>query len=206
METYKFGGQPQSTLYRPPCWGRSYEDGNRECRSCPVQGSCRDEIVRMNVNRPMYNPNPYQPYLPPSPFTQQQQHVQAPVPVPTYQPPSGISGIRRIAPMTGAPTQQPVQMPMPAVQPTSVPYGYGWMQDPMHYYVHTMPPPLRTQMPGESFSQRMVKNIGLAMLESIFASMFLAVRQMVWEPQLDQRIVDVGPLPPPQAPPNPPQP
>jgi hypothetical protein len=47
----------------------------------------------------------------------------------------------------------------------------------------------------------MVKNIGLAMLESLFANMFLSVRQMMWSPEPQYR--DVVPLS--QPVPQPPQ-
>ena len=210
METYKFG-TPSTAIQRPPCWGRSFEEGNRECRSCSVQGSCKDEIVRQNVNRPMYQPTA-QPYYQPTQYQQPVPYQQpAPVPVPQYQPPMAISSLRRAVtsiPVQSYPATTPQQVPqvpqVPQQPQTQVPYGYGWIQDPMHYYVHTTPPPLRPQMNGESFSQRMVKNIGLAMLESMFASLFLAVRQMVWEPVVKPpRVVDV--TPPPQNHPTQPQ-
>jgi hypothetical protein len=92
--------------------------------------------------------------------------------------------------------QQPQQMMMPPnpMPQTSIPYGYGWVQDPMHRYIHTTPPVFRAQMPGESFGERMVKNIGLSMLESLFSTMFLSVRQMVWGPEVRPQTIDAVPI------------
>jgi hypothetical protein len=51
-------------------------------------------------------------------------------------------------------------------------------------------------MGEESFMERVVKNAGLAMLESFFGQCFLAVRQMVLPPQPPQpKVIDVQPQP-----------
>lgn len=200
MDVYRFGGQTAPTPQKPPCWGKSFEDGNRECRGCGFQGSCRDEVIRASMNRTVYPQVPqYQPY-----FQQQAPQVQypqipvaPPVQVPQYQPPQQSVLFSRLS--RAAPQQQPQMMPqmmMPQIQnqQTSIPYGYGWVPDPMHHYVHTTPPVFRAQMPGESFGERMVKNIGLSMLESLFATMFLSVRQMVWGPEIRPQVIDAVPV------------
>jgi hypothetical protein len=72
------------------------------------------------------------------------------------------------------------------------------MQDPLYYTIHAAPPPMRPQLQGEGFFDRVVKNAALSMMESFFASMFLAVRQMIWAPDPEPprgQVVDVTPHP-----------
>lgn len=202
MLQYQYGSV--NAQAKPACWGRSYEEGNRECRNCGFQGSCKDEIIRAAVNRPqMYQPPQYpqyQQYQPPIPVPQVQ--------VPQYQPPQPTFA-RSLTNWQPQPQPQPQVMQQglarTAINPAqAIPYGYGWLNDPMHYYIHTTPPPQRPQLPGETFMGRVVKNAGLAMMESFFASMFLAVRQMTWAPEPEY--IDVVPVPQQQPVPIPPPP
>jgi hypothetical protein len=154
---------PQSIVERPRCWGRSYDDATRECRGCGFQVSCKDEIIKMNVNRPVVPAyfQPSQPYTTPQPVqpvTYQQQAQRAPTLQQTIQQP------------------QQVQRFYPLLE------HYGWMQDPLYYHLSATPPPVRQQMQGESFVERVMKNAGLSMLEALFGQCFLAVRQMVFPP------------------------
>jgi len=49
-------------------------------------------------------------------------------------------------------------------------------------------------MPGESFFERVMKNVGLAMLEAVAMQGLLAVRQMVLPPEAkSSNIIDVTP-------------
>ena len=105
-----------------------------------------------------------------------------------YRPPSA-------APMMPAQT-----IPMPAPVPVQHPVQmsaldwYGRFQDPLHYSLMTAPPPYRPQMPGESFFERVMKNVGLAMLEAVAMQGLLAVRQMVLPPEAkSSNIIDVTP-------------
>lgn len=211
MEEYRFGANQAA----PRCWGKNYTEGDRECRGCGFQESCKSEIIRNGVNRqPMYQtavPQQFQQYP-----QQPAPHVQ----VPSYQPPARVPSRFFVGgPQTNqyAPPQ-PVYQPQQAYQQPQYPpqyqqqqyappqnqqYGYGWVNDPMHHYVHSIPPPHRPQMPGESFGERMVKNIGLSMMESLFANMFLSIRQMMWTPEQQNPYVDAVPLT--QPVPQPPQ-
>jgi hypothetical protein len=179
---------------RPRCWGQSFNSEDPECRRCAFQASCRDQVIRMNVNRqvqvpqapapvsptqqyfqnfqqPVYNP---QPYLPSAPVAQQATVpvVQAPQPPPQ---PVRVQAPIPPRPMTPVAPQQPAPI-----------FGandwYGRVQDPMMYHIGAAPPPYRPQMEGESFFERVSKNVGLAMMEGFFGQLFLAVRQMVLPP------------------------
>jgi hypothetical protein len=166
----------------------------------------------MNVNRPAFSfYQPYQaPAVPAPPVPQYYQQPQQPQYQQPYQPPQ----YQQVPVRTFQWNQPPQQAPVPVVQQqqqrpqqimTQVPYGYGWVNDPLQYSLYSTPPLIRPQMPGETFVERVVKNTGLAMFESFLVSMLLAVRQMVWEPE--QRVIDVTPqqaqqMPIPQPPPK----
>jgi hypothetical protein len=46
-------------------------------------------------------------------------------------------------------------------------------------------------MPGETFMERMFKNVALGMLEAFAINLVLGVRQAVWAPKKDpERLVD----------------
>lgn len=194
---YSYGAPATSLVERPRCWAKSYDDGARECRGCGFQSSCKDEIVRANAARvaaqavPQYVPpfQGFQPYAVPQPvqvLTPIQQAQQA---VPQFR---GLSPVPpQVAPAPVAARQQATVYPPPAQQ-----YGYGWIQDPLYYALTSAPPPMRPQMGDESFFDRVVKNTGLAMLESFFGQCLLAVRQMVLPPGV--KTVDVTPQQPPQ--------
>lgn len=187
-------GSPGTPLAmeRPRCWGMesAYDVSSRECRGCSSQNSCRDQVVRaQNARRvavppPVQAPtaayfsqfgqvppaqafHPAQVPLAPPPMIQPPQQA----PIAQYQPPP--QQIRQAQP----PQQQAVQVYQAPGQ-----FQYGWLHDPLYYSAVASPPPMRPQLPGESFPERMVKNIGLAMLESFFLQSFLAVRQLVLPP------------------------
>jgi hypothetical protein len=169
-----------SNAFRPSCWGKSFDPTNRECRGCPVQSSCQEEIhrlVRMSYQTPQYAapapvPAPVPFHLPPTPAP-----MPAPIPV-SYapQPP------HRPAPMQVAPPQPP-----PVQQPPAMPtYGYGWYPDPMAHYIHAAPPVIRVQQPGETFGERAAKNLVIHVLEALAGSFFLILRQWIWGPPRDR--------------------
>jgi hypothetical protein len=92
-----------------------------------------------------------------------------------------------------------VQMQPPMQQPP-----YGWLHDPLYYTMAATPPPVRPQMQGESFVERVAKNAGLAMVEAFFGQCFLAVRQLILPPAPKKpEVIDVQPVAP--QPPPPPQ-
>jgi hypothetical protein len=110
-----------------------------------------------------------------------QQPVQQP-PIQQYIPPQNQQIIQHPQ------TQQPVRVydPPPA-------YHYGWLNDPLYYSGVATPPPMRPQLAGETFFERVVKNMGLSMMESMFFQGYLAVRQMVLAPELPNAQVQGDP-------------
>jgi hypothetical protein len=160
---------------RPPCWGKSYDENNRECKGCPVQVSCKDEIIKLNVQRrPYYGTQPTAPAYP-----------AAAAPVPGYFP----------QPPQPRPYQPPQQIPIPVANQGGggLPlYGYGWIRDPMFHTIHQAPVE-RNQFPGESFGERAIKNVALSLIEALFGSLLLAVRQWSWAPKqpASEKVIDV---------------
>jgi hypothetical protein len=174
---------PTSVQARPPCWGKSFDETNRECRGCGFQTSCKEDIIQQNqARRPYYGQPDYR------------QAAPAPIPVPTtpWSPPMPVQPPPRVAPLAVAP---PPQYPVPARPPEhGLPqYGYGWVPDPLFYSVHMAPPMMRHQFPDETFMERTVKNVGLSMLEAFFGSLLLATRQMIWAPTPEEKVIDVPP-------------
>jgi hypothetical protein len=197
---FVYGAPSAPVIERPRCWGRSFDEMSSECRRCGFQNSCKDEIIRCNINRPApmqqyqapYGPAPAVPYTQPMqaqpvvfqqqqqvagfrPQFQQQQQIQ-------HQPPQQLA-------------QEAAQraMLMNTVQPMQQP-PYGWLHDPLYYTMAATPPPVRPQMTGEGFVERVVKNAGLAMVEALFGQCFLAVRQLILPPrQQEKPVIDVTP-------------
>lgn len=200
-------GQPPAVSYsqvdRPRCWGLSdqYNNSSRQCLRCPVQSSCRDEIIRAKNAAPPsgYAPQPlYRIGTPPQPFN-------PPVPVPAFQqPPQQFR-----PPMAPSPSVSSYRPPMPAVpqqqaprmgNPPSIVIGpdgqyqyivpplpwipsqYGQLQDPMFHHVTTTAPMYRPQMHGETFLARVFKNALLGGLEMLLGHLLLGARQAMWAP------------------------
>jgi len=172
---------------RPRCFGfdSAFDVTSRECRGCEYQSSCRDTIYRARNSQaspPQRGPTPqpagpnyYDPRYspPPSPIgvvaqNFQPQQVSYPVAVPRQQ--------------AIQPTPQPQQIQQQPLQQMLQQERYGWLNDPLYYMGQASPPPQRPQLQNEHFFERVVKNVGLSMLESMFFQGFLAVRQMVLPP------------------------
>jgi hypothetical protein len=179
---YQYGNpSPESRLKiqeeRPRCWGKSYEEGDRTCRGCGFQNSCKEEIFRQSsmprpIAPPYTAPAPTRPYAFPQPVTSSIQPYSPQVP--TYAP------IARTAPVAQPAPVVPVAAPAPQQQPV---HRYGWLHDPLYQMIHSAPPPMRTQMEGETFAGRVMKNTALAMLEKGVAELFLAIRQVIFAPR-----------------------
>lgn len=197
----------QVVAERPPCWGRSFNNEDPECRRCSYQNSCRDQIIRLSqsLNRqpaPVLQPPAPATVTPTSYFAQfQQVHPQAaptlpvpyqpaPAPVPVATAPAAPQPVvvRHYAPPPAppAPPKPPVQVAtQPAVPPPPQMMDvYGRVQDPMYTMVTSAIPPFRPQMEGESFGMRVGKNMILVALEAVFGQIFLAVRQVFWPPTM----------------------
>lgn len=170
----------------------AFDLSSRECRGCASQNSCGDTVQRARNARAFQA----RPAAPVPVFQQAQQPTYY---GPTYRSPAVAQSFQpQVVPLPVAPP--PVQQYVPQQQPqqqiiqhpqTQQPvrvydpppaYHYGWLNDPLYYSGVATPPPMRPQLPGETFFERVVKNMGLSMMESMFFQGFLAVRQMVLAP------------------------
>lgn len=169
---------------RPNCWSdaRYFNPNTRECRGCSFVTSCRDEITRIQ-NRQV---SPYGGYQTPAPNMPVQQQA-----MPTSQ--FGVPA--RQVPAVQSPVNQPVISAYPAPQR----YQYGWLTDPLYYTMQASPPPMRPQLDGESFMERMFKNMALDASASAVANVYWAIRQAVLAPEpVPNQMVEVSPLPDPE--------
>lgn len=169
---YQYGA-PSDTQLRPRCWGddRFHNMSTRECRNCTYNMSCRDEIYRLhgyrqtapNVAPPPYNSPGYYPgyQVQPPTSTQVPVHIGAPQPAQARPPPQSL-----------------VQAYPPPQR-----YQFGWLTDPLYYSMVASPPPMRPQLPGENFIERVFKNMLLSAGEAFFMHGFLAMRQLVLPPE-----------------------
>lgn len=184
----------------PVCWGSAYNSEDRTCRNCPFAGTCRNEVLRKDLAA---RPVGVQPTPPPSPYYAAPQPVYV-APRPVNMPPPQYSAPQPVPIRYGTPGPAPVQMqqqpPQRAtpIQPAPLQYGYGSFYDPMYYALGQVPEPFRPQVQGESFLERVMKNMMLAGVGAIFKEGLLAVRQLQWWPQpkeitAGERTVDVTP-------------
>ena len=193
MEYRYFATQPG--VERPRCWGRSFDSSSSECHRCGVQNSCKDEIIKLNVGRQIPAPSMYQPdYGGPHPASSYA------VPQPT-QPVYQQQMMARVQPPAPPTVQEAAARALAQIQPPMQQPPYGWLHDPLYYTMAATPPPVRPQMQGESFVERVAKNAALAMIESLFGQCFLAVRQLLLPPK--PRTPEVRDAPPPVLPPPP---
>jgi hypothetical protein len=191
-----------------------YDLQSRDCRGCGFQTSCRDQIIKqtMNtqpspvpqVNSPTHIPSYYSTFLQPTPFAQPQQVPQqfAPQAPPMFQqpqPPQQQVSVFKFqpppVPMQAAPAFQAPRPPsVPVMQPPQpqqlqqqVLMGqqdfYGRVQDPL-FYALMAPPPFRPQMEGETFMERVGKNLLLDLTSMACFHLGLALRQMFMPPSL----------------------
>lgn len=135
-----------------------------------------------------YQPAPLARQIPvqapaPAPYTvqvqQQQQPMYAPVP---YRPP---------AQAVPAPPAVQAMSPIPQHQMLVMDY-YGRFQDPLLYPLTMAVPPPRPQLPGESFAERLIKNMALSMGEAFLVNLILGVRQLVWAPPAPRHAFSPG--------------
>lgn len=182
---------------RPGCWSRVdvYDSENRECRGCGFQESCRAQVIKtINTQQqaavPQVSNVPSVPYY--AQFPQQTQYA-APQQVPVLQPPamqprpfmppSQYAAPSYAAPTRVSPPPQQVQAPPQQQQMQSAPADwYGRMQDPLFFQILS-PPPFRAQMQGETFLERVGKNMALDVGTMAFFHLGLALRQMFLPPQ-----------------------
>jgi hypothetical protein len=174
-------GAPQGS---PHCWGIQYNSEDRTCRNCDYQGTCRTEVIRKDLAARPVGAAPVPPpsyTTPPAPVRTIPVNYAAPPPTPyqyyTQPQPPQTPGAVRYAPQA---TQQQAPRPLQAPPPQ---YGYGSTYDPMFYALAQVPEPFRPQVLGETFVQRVAKNMVLAGFEALLKEMVLGVRQLQWWPK-----------------------
>lgn len=135
-----------------------------------------------------YRPPPWQAPTPPSPPSSFRVPVQtAPLP----QAPQYAQGVgQQVAPWA------PVHFPIPAALPYSRFGYYGYYPDQMWASVASVAPVWRPQQPGESFGTRVIKNMGLVLLEHAFQQLMFATRQAFLPPipemmPASQQVIDL---------------
>jgi hypothetical protein len=84
--------------------------------------------------------------------------------------------------------QQPQQA---SLFPRPGQYQYGWLNDPLYMQMFSVPPPMIPQLPGETFLERLGKNMLRDAGVSMAANLYWALRQMVMAPM--QQPLDVTP-------------
>jgi hypothetical protein len=199
VAVFQYGSPTAPTIERPRCWGRSFDEMSGECRRCGFQNSCKDEIIRLNINRQM--PAPMMPAyggpVPAGGYAAPQQ-LQQPVMMQMAPPQAQVAGAMMVRPPAAPPVAQEaaarqVQMMQQQQRSQEV---YGWLHDPLYYTMAATPPPVRPQLQGESFWERVAKNAALSMGEAFFGQCFLAVRQLVLPPKPPEqhKTVDVPPV------------
>lgn len=192
----------------PPCWSdpKMYDNESRDCKNCNFSASCRAEIVKERSKQTLSTEEYFRKYA--TPTTPSFQPLRAPAnpTFPVLQPqqqqplPNYAAAFRQIVA-----TQESQRQGYPPGYPPQVQYGeYGWMTDPLHVALASVPTPMRPQMPGESFIERAGKNAALAMAEALFMQGVLSIRQLVLAPKSYQPInspmpmVQINPLPLPE--------
>lgn len=201
--------QPPQQTERPRCWGISYDNESYECtKRCGFNQSCKEKVQQGMLQSQAFRPQPSatpQPYYQPP---QQQQyysptqmvpagyaapapHVPLPViqqgpprqavapPMQVYQPPQQARPTPTAMPQ---PQQQAMMLPQQPPSWAGTIGVYGAYQDPAFHMVSQAPGVYRPQMSGESFGERLAKNILLSAMEQIFAQCWLGVRQAVFFP------------------------
>lgn len=185
--TYSYGVPANTRSLAPPCFGKSYDNDNRECRGCSFQTSCRDEVIKTRNSMAPTTTDYYRQ------FGYGGASI-APLRAPVAPAPQAMSSAAAPPPYIGfgRPSMQPpaqqYSQQLPPGYPPPPRYGdYGWLQDPLHYMMASAPTPMRPQMPGESFAERALKNAGLSMAEAFFMQAVMSVRQLVLAPKMPEQ-------------------
>lgn len=180
---------PSTPRREPPvCYTKGWDNEHRECRSCEFQTTCRDEVIKAK-NRTSNTTDAYYKQFgySGSPIVPLRSPV-APAPLPQLVPQTYIGRTPMVPFIPNTVSMQPQGYP-PGYPPPSNYGDYGWLNDPLHNVMASVPTPMRPQMQGESFIERAAKNTGLAMAEAFFMQAVLAVRQLVLAPKYELPLV-----------------
>jgi hypothetical protein len=162
------------------CWGKKYQDGDRECEQCRFNDTCRPKMFEYLASVPVRSPPPQSlpiyganrttgtvPMPPPKPST----------PPPMTYPPAPVH-VRNYSPSVTPPPSPPQQAPVHnypysnqqgyqgyAIPDPDRPNPYAPMfrpgaQGPAYYF---------NQYEGEGTGTRLMKNVFLRALEAMFA-------------------------------------
>ena len=170
MPAYQYGSPPAPQ--RPQCWGdeRYHNPSTRECRGCYYQTSCKDQILRSRGYQPAPAVSP--------PSVAPYGYVPTPPGYPAPPAPSQVVPVNVAPPQAQAVVRQPP--PQQGIYPAPERYGYGWLTDPMYYQMAASPPPMIPQLEGETFFERLLKNMVIDGMRSLTFQLHLAARQWVW--------------------------
>lgn len=151
---------------KPPCWGTSkFDNEDRECRVCGFQNTCREQTVRAKTAV--------------SPTTSYFSQFQPPTPYAVPQP------VVHAIPVPPAPQMRVPVAPSPVPQQTGLTDRYGQFNDPLFGTMKSTPSVVRPQFPGETYPQRIAKNMMLSSIEGALGELLLGVRQFLWTPSHD---------------------
>lgn len=180
-------GDPSRQVARPPCWGTNkYDNEDRECKGCGFQNTCKDQVLKDRQTTPWQS----RPYWAPQPTYQQPSSTSTALAsrVPAYLQPQVAQQpvqVQQVRPQQATITvpvlnSQTVQQ-QPAVGSIFL-ERYGQVNDPMFAAIKSIPPVPRAQQQGETFAERMFKNVMLATGEAVLGELFLGLRQFLWAP------------------------
>lgn len=159
----------------PPCWGRQYDEADKECMTqCEYRLTCKPAFFRNHntpgVSLPMYQPPPSLPSFQQPTWQQPQQQVQQPMRLgvpqtPTYQPlPSPPNPMAPFAPQSNLPQ---VTGPIAVGQSPHSPYFH-------QYY---------SQYSGETVLERLVKHMLLRLGQVLFHELASFLGLWKWPPK-----------------------
>lgn len=173
MANFMYGDPANRTAVmgpKPPCWGTSkFDNEDRECRTCGFQNTCREQTIRAK-SAVAPTTSYFSQFQPPTSYAVPQTIVQN-IPVPP------------------APQQMRVPVaPSPQVVPQQpgLKDRYGQFTDPLFATIKSTPSVVRPQFPGETYPERIAKNMMLSSIEGALGELILGVRQFLWTPSHDE--------------------
>lgn len=198
------------TIMRPPgmperldrCWGKLFQDGDRECEQCRWNDTCRSRVLEVAATAPARPPTslpvftapvPQRPVAPTAPTGIVPMPTRPAAAPPAFSPPAtqATAQVRYATPSAPVPTAPPV----PAQQQYAQPYQYQQTQGysipdpnnpnpliPMFRPGAQGPAYYFNQYPGESTGGRLVKNSLLRAFEAVFSEVAHFFRHWTWPP------------------------
>ena len=184
----------------PPCWGKTYQDGDEECRQCRYNSDCKLEMLeavhRPKVSLPIMGARPYAPPTLPPPAPSLALPSAHPI-VPLPAKPFFVPAVQSL-PIPGKPPISTHHYPT-AQPPTTVPATPTTYQNSTGYSIpnpSAAPSPMTQwyrpgapgpayhfiQYPDETVGLRLIKNVLLRALEALFGELMQFFRHWTWPP------------------------